>query len=92
MSWKIFKYPLQPAPKQIVKIPGGSGADLLAVQVQGDVPCLWALCQPGAAPEGVEILMFGTGHQIPDDTAENIYHIDTIQSGSIEWHFFGVNE
>lgn len=40
----IWKYPLYVQDVQTVEMP--DEADILTVQVQGDVPCLWAMVNP----------------------------------------------
>lgn len=60
----IWKFPLQCADKNVVEMPRGS--QVLCVQNQNEVPCLWALV-PDVTPECVTVArtftIYGTGHQ-----------------------------
>jgi len=41
-------------------------ARILSVQVQRDVPCLWAVEDPEKPTVTLRIVTMGTGHEIPD--------------------------
>ena len=71
----VYKYPLVVTDRQLVTMP--KEAKLMSVQVQNGTPCLWALVNPENPTEEVPILLYGTGHKIPD--TENIAYIGTIQ-------------
>jgi hypothetical protein len=60
----IFKYPLVVKSFQTLSIP--YGAKLLTVQVQRDIPCLWAEIDSEKVSEFRSIEIFGTGHPIPE--------------------------
>lgn len=61
------------------------GAEILCVQVQGDVPTIWAKVDPSAPEESRTIYVVGTGHLVPDLAGD---YIGTIQLKGLVWHFF----
>lgn len=82
----IWKYPLQVVGEQVVTMP--VGALVLCVQMQRNVPCLWALCDPNAGlTSDRTIQIIGTGHPIGSDPG---IYIDTIQldGGALIFHVF----
>lgn len=83
----IWKWTLAVADAQVVELP--VGAEILAVQMQGGLPQVWALCDPDAPKRPRHIVMFGTGHSAPDQPGR---HIGTFQTngGAYVWHAFEV--
>ena len=65
---KIWKYEIPASGAGILEIP--EGAKLLDVQVQGGVPCVWALVNPAAPAVGREFSTYETGQLLPDDTGD----------------------
>jgi hypothetical protein len=84
----IWKYPLDVVDSQIVEVP--EGAKILAVQAQGDVPCLWALVDPERPAETRTIHTYGTGHPVDDLAAMSSRYIGTYQiaGGKLVFHVF----
>lgn len=82
----IYKYPIQITDRQIVEMP--KQAEILCVQVQREVPCLWALVNLDGVMAKRTILVYGTGHPVPDSTQQK--YIGTIQlnGGSLVFHVF----
>ena len=82
---KIFKYLLAVTDVQCIEMPMGS--EILTVQMQGDVACLWALVNPENPMHKKTILICGTGHQLD---AHPGYYIGTFQvhGGSLVFHVF----
>jgi len=82
----VYKYQLQVTDKQTVIMP--SDRKILSVQVQGGIPCLWAMVDPDSEDETVGIITIGTGHPAPDGVDE---FIDTYQlnDGALVFHVFG---
>jgi hypothetical protein len=68
------------------------GAEILTVQVQDGVPCIWAMVDPGQEKENRIIVVHGTGH--PVQQAEEKKYIGTYQewNGSLIWHVFELAE
>lgn len=83
----IYKYPLKIQDKQTVSIP--MGAQILSVQVQDEVVCLWALVDPELPKKEFEFQMLGTGHDASHINA-NYLHIGTVQldDGNLVFHVF----
>ena len=83
----IWKFPLEFAPVQTVEMP--QGASLLCVQMQGGIPCLWALVYPEATREARRLRMVGTGHAYHDSDLFCEY-VGTfqMQDGGLVFHVF----
>jgi hypothetical protein len=82
----IWKYPLVITDQQEIRMP--KGAEIISVQRQGEEICLWALVAAGQEIESRLILIFGTGHPIPDNLPGRF--IGTVQhaGGRPVWHIF----
>lgn len=87
---RIFKYPLMVVDQQTIMMP--RGADILCVQMQGEVPTLWAVVDPDwnghpAPEEARTINIYGTGNPMRDPMG---LYIGTVQqfSGALVWHVF----
>ena len=76
--WK-FVIPLQHA----VKIDMPVNADLLTVQLQGDVPTLWASVDPEAQRATRVLTIIGTGREAPEGR-----YVGTWQQDGFVWHLF----
>ncbi len=84
----IWKFPLQLVDEQILNMP--DTAHILTVQVQRDIPCLWAIVDPSDVsrrPRRVAIV--GTGNPVPDWAHLGNY-VSTFQliAGSLIFHVF----
>lgn len=87
---KIFKYPIECVPYQDIPMPEGH---VLSLQVQRDVPCLWALVDPQKPVTTRRLLTFGTGHDIkaPEDSVRlDFLGTYQIESGRFVFHVFEV--
>lgn len=82
----IWKYRLTTTDTQYAEMP--KGAKILAVQMQNEVPCLWALVDPDQPKMKVKIAIFGTGH--PIDERWGLKYIGTYQlnGGLLVFHVF----
>lgn len=78
----IFKYPFEI--KDEIQISMPEGAEILAIQIQRGVPCMWALVVPGEQEEARRFMIYGTGHEI----YKSGKYIATFQTGSLVWHVF----
>lgn len=84
----IWKFPLSMIDSQSILMP--EGAQVLAVQVQGGVPCLWALVDTEAPQVSQTVRIHGTGHRC-DDTLDRHNYLGTFQleRGALVFHVFG---
>ncbi len=80
----IWKFPLLTITPQSIMMP--KGAQILSCQMQGVVPCLWAIVDPDAALEARTVHIIGTGHRVP----MSLQFVSTIQmaGGSLILHIF----
>ncbi len=81
----IWKYELETTDDQWIDMP--IGAEPLTVQVQHEVPCLWALVNPQAPLAKVHVRIFGTGHSFVGSVSK---YVGTYQlhNGSFVGHVF----
>lgn len=84
MSFNIHKHKLMPVSTQHIEMRGG--ADIISVQFQEGILCLWTLAGVGVPNEMREIRIYGTGHMIP--TLRNHKYIGTAQNEGLVWHVF----
>lgn len=82
----IWKSPLEITDRQTIQMQ--PDAEILTVQVQNGVPCIWAHVDPEQPMAVREILTVGTGHPAPDEIEG---YIGTYQTygGQFVWHVFG---
>lgn len=85
MDRTIYKYPLTVADRQEIRMP--DGAQILCVQVQRGMPCVWALVDPAAPQARKAIYIYGTGHAIPADPGRYIGTFQ-VQGGDLVFHVF----
>lgn len=71
----IYKYPLEQRNINEVEMP--EGAEILSVQVQNEIPVLWAIVDTENPNEKRKIRIIGTGHEI--NACEMMIFIDTFQ-------------
>lgn len=85
---KVFKYPIDVANTFTMLLP--LGAQILHVDAQNNLPCLWALVDPvNDDPANLERRTFhivGTGHEVP----EGVAHVGTflLYGGDFVGHLF----
>ena len=83
---RIWKWKLERTDVQTLDLP--KGAEILTVQVQDDIPQLWALIDDSVTEtEQRHIGMYGTDHPIYYDPGR---YISTVQfySGKLVFHIF----
>jgi hypothetical protein len=66
----VWKYPFEVQDSFALLMP--AGAQVLAVQVQGDQPVLWALADPAGPREYRSFVLAGTGHPLPGEPGRYI--------------------
>lgn len=88
MKKVIWKFGLETTDNQEIEMP--IGAEILTVQNQVGIPCLWALVDPTAIKEKRTFEVFGTGHPIHYDMGVSRNYISTYQlhGGSLAFHVF----
>jgi hypothetical protein len=74
MNDTIWKFPLRVTDEQAVDMP--IGAEILSVQTQHDIPCIWALVNPKIKSRPRVFNIFGTGHEVP---AEKLKFVGSFQ-------------
>ena len=79
---QIWKYKLS---ESAIEMP--IDAEILSVQLQNDVPHIWAMVSPQNELEKRKFAIVGTGQSF-DDT--NMKYIGTYQDGPFVWHLFGI--
>lgn len=87
MSKTIWKFPLHGPGQFTASMP--DGAEIIDAQMQGGVPCLWAIVDVGAIQRTREFRIFVTGQRL-DESLSRKDHISTVQDGSFVWHIFEV--
>lgn len=87
MAKMVFKYQLPIKDTFTLDIP--AGADILAVQIQHENPCLWALVEKDAPPVTRHFACVGTGQPVPTVIDKHNY-IGTVQryDGNLVLHYF----
>lgn len=85
---RIFKYKLEVGDKMHIDMP--SGAEVLAVQVQYDTVCIWALVDPDRPTQTRTFRVFGTGHEMPQSEALNYIGTFQLLDGQFVGHVFEV--
>ena len=85
----IWKFSLMVIDRQTITMP--VNAEILSVQMQAGVLCMWAVVDPDAEREQRLFEILGTGHAVPDvgkDVAR--HHLATVQArgGELVWHVF----
>lgn len=85
MNNTIWKYPLKIYEVQIISMP--ATAKVLSVQVQGDVPCIWALVDTDEKNVERTFILQGTGLEC---TCDLLGYIGTfqLQGGRLVYHLF----
>ena len=84
----VFKYCIPIDDEFTLEMP--MDAEILAFQVQHEVPCIWAKVDTRRQSETISFKMFGTGHPMED--TDTLKYIGTAQmsGGSLVWHLFKV--
>lgn len=83
MHKTIWKFPLAVEQRQWITVP--NDAQVLSIDVQSGIPCLWMMLDPNAPMTARKIRCFGTGHDVD---ASHDQFIGTVLVGSFVWHYF----
>lgn len=87
ISTAVWKYPIPL--EDWPELPMPLGADVLCVQMQGDMPCLWARVDPDAAKTIRQFRWAGTGHQLTPDVGRYVGSVQ-MMGGALVFHLFEV--
>ena len=79
----IWKFQLKLEDKQTIEIP--TYAEILSVDIQNDIICLWAKVNPHMKREIKGIAIVGTGNPLPEGLKK---FIGTVQQPPFVWHVF----
>jgi hypothetical protein len=81
----IWKYPIIAPGRVSHEIPGD--VEILTVQAQGGVPCVWALVDPNAPKRRRYFWVYATGDSIPGG---QLLYVGTFQlsDGRLVYHVF----
>ena len=83
----IFKYPLRVTGRQIVSI--HAGAEILSVQAQMEVPCIWALVDTDRSEEPMSIRIITTGQEVLEsEKLERFIGTVQLEEGRFVIHVF----
>ncbi len=82
----IHKFTLEVTDNQFVKMP--KGAKVLAVQMQNDIPCIWAEVNTDNEIVSRCFEIFGTGNPIHEDMGVQREYIGTFQQRTFVWHLY----
>jgi hypothetical protein len=85
MEKQIWKFTLHPTTVQHIEMP--SDAEILTIQTQEQLPCIWALVSPDAPKRKFAFEIFGTGHPVPDGQRKYIGTYQ-INGGELIFHCF----
>ncbi len=87
----IYKYPITFTDDSAVEILMPAGSEILCLQTQVDMPCMWAMVETRNPQVSRYFRVFGTGHPLPPMIARSRY-IGTFQidKGLLVFHVFEV--
>lgn len=88
MNKTIWKYKIEAVGIQQILLP--IGAEILTVQIQDQLPCIWVMVDPENETEVRVFEIFGTGHNIYTPPAVTWKYIGTFQvdQGALVFHLF----
>jgi len=86
MAKTIWKYPLRTIDGQDLSMP--IGAEILTVQIQYDIPCLWAVVDDARPKEDRHIEIYGTGHEMRPLTSRKYIGTYQLTFEGLVFHVF----
>src|SRR5262245_16240690 len=87
MKFKIWKFPFQNIGYHIT-LDMPEGARPLCVQIQDNMPCVWALVDPGNPKRPRRFRLAGTGHPIEPEDVGRYVGTFQMQNGELVFHLF----
>ena len=93
----IYKYSLGSDIRHnaVYEIEMHRGARILDIQVQGDMPVIWAIVNPKKEKRKYIFHVFGTGFEMLDYEKKHYEYVGTVQQRGLTtfvWHIFEVHE
>jgi hypothetical protein len=93
----IYKYPLgmDIHHNAVYEIEMPKAAKILDIQIQGDIPVIWAIVNPNKEKRKYVFHVFGTGFEMGDYDKKHYDYVGTIQQTrmtTLVWHIFEVHE
>lgn len=84
-SMKLYKYELPIEDASVLRM--HKGAQLLTVQIQYEIPHVWALVDTTKEIEDRTLFVVGTGHTLPEEAGD---YVGTFQmfNGKLVFHVF----
>ena len=86
MLKKIFKYQLETTDVQQLEMP--QGAEILCIQTQNGIPCIWALVEPNATVTKRAFEIFGTNCNVPENAKRKYVGTYQLNNGGLVFHCF----
>lgn len=85
----VYKYPFEIADDFEIEMP--AGADVLCVDAQYEVPCIWAMVDLAAPMSNRKFHLAGTGHPLGDEI-EGHHYVGSffLKGGSLVFHLFAL--
>ena len=87
MNHTIWKFSLETTDEQTVEMP--AKAEILSVQTQSEIPCIWAMVNPENKKVKRVFHIFGTGHCVPNADRKFVGTY-LLQGGVLVFHVFEV--
>lgn len=89
---RIYKYPVRPGAFEL-EMPMNAQPLRCMVQGVGGQPQLWALVDPSESTERRRFVVYGTGHDIPEENIRHLTFVDTfmLENGDLVFHLFAVD-
>lgn len=84
MQKVIYKYELNFKSVTTIEMP--KSAEVLTIQMQNGIPCIWAKLNPDQEKQLRTFMLIGTGHSFED--FGNLNYIGTIQDSYYVFHCF----
>lgn len=84
----VWKYPIVVEHEFEIRMPGE--ATVLSVQMQGEQPTIWVLCDPSTRQKIRKFRLVGTGQPFNVPHGEDLFFIGTFQmlDGALVFHLF----
>ena len=86
MRAQIWKYQIPITGRFEIEMPGA--AQIISIQMQNEVPYVWAIVGPKITPSNRRFKLVGTGHEF--DFLPTDKFIGTFQDGPYVWHLFEI--